>query len=184
MADQPNRNQLAETGVGALVLAAAAAFLIYALAHAGGFGGRGGYTLTAQFGQVGALASGADVRLAGVKIGTVTGIELDSKTFLAKTSMAIDSDVQLPADSTVKITQDSLLGGDHLSIEPGGSLQNMKPGAQFENTQGAVDLFGLIGQVLRPPSAGGGASAGPASGAGAAGGAAAPATAAAGPGGG
>ncbi len=161
MADQTaNRGQWAETGVGAIVLAAAATFLIYALAHAGGFGGRSGYTLSAQFGQVGALASGADVRLAGVKIGTVTSIELDPKTFLAKTSMMIDTKVALPADSTVKITQDSLLGGDHLSVEPGGSLDNMKAGAQFQNTQGAVDLFGLIGQVLRPASGQGGAGSG------------------------
>jgi len=142
--------QWTETGIGALVLGAAAAFLIYALAHAGGLGGSSGYEVSAKFGEVGALASGADVRLAGVKVGTVTHIDLDPKTFMAKASMVIDPKIQLPTDSTVKITQDSLLGGQHLAIEPGGAADNMKPGAQFENVQGAVDLFGLIGQVLRP----------------------------------
>jgi phospholipid/cholesterol/gamma-HCH transport system substrate-binding protein len=142
--------QWTETGIGALVLAAAAGFLIYALAHAGGLGGSSGYEVSAKFGEVGALASGADVRLAGVKVGTVTHIDLDPKTFLAKASMVIDPKIQLPTDSTVKITQDSLLGGEHLAIEPGGSLDNMKAGSQFQNVQGAVDLFGLIGQVLRP----------------------------------
>lgn len=149
-----DREQWAETGVGALVLVAAAGFLVYALAHAGGFVGRGGYALSAKFGQVGALAPGADVRLAGVKIGTVSKIDLDPKTFLAVADMVIQPNVQIPADSTVKITQDSLLGGEHLAVEPGGSEQNLKPGGQFENTQGAVDLFGLIGQVIRPQGGG------------------------------
>jgi phospholipid/cholesterol/gamma-HCH transport system substrate-binding protein len=137
------------------VLLAAGLFLAYALAHTGGLMGQAGYSLTAQFGDAGALAPGADVRVAGVKVGTVTGVTLDPKTYQAKAALLIDKDIQLPEDSTVKITQDSLLGGEHLAVEPGGSLQNMKPGQAFQNTQGAVDLFGLIGQVLRPqtPSA-------------------------------
>ncbi len=144
-----DRSQWAETGVGAAVLIAAAGFLAYALANAGGVGG-GGYAVSARFGSVAGLAPGADVRVAGVKVGSVTAIQLDPKTFMAKASMSIDPKVQLPVDSTVKITQDGLLGGEHISVEPGGSLDNMKPGAEFENTQGSVDLFGLIGQVLRP----------------------------------
>jgi phospholipid/cholesterol/gamma-HCH transport system substrate-binding protein len=147
------REQWAEAGVGALVLAAAAAFLIYALSNAGEAGPRGGYPLTAKFGEAGALAPGADVRLAGVKIGSVSKIELDPKTFLAKTTLSIDPTVKLPSDSTVKITSDGILGGSHVSIAPGGAPDDMKPGAEFQNTQGAVDLFGLIGQAIRPAPA-------------------------------
>jgi phospholipid/cholesterol/gamma-HCH transport system substrate-binding protein len=154
--------QWTETGIGALVLAAAASFLVYALAHAGGFGGAHGYEVSAKFGEVGALAPGSDVRVAGVKVGTVSRIDLDPKTYMAKASMIIDSNIQLPTDSTVKITQDSLLGGEHLAIEPGGSLDNMKAGSQFQNVQGAVDLFGLIGQVLRPQGGAAKPDAGPA----------------------
>ena len=144
------REQWAEAGVGALVLAAAAAFLIYALSHVSGSSQRGGYPLLAKFGEAGSLAPGADVRLAGVKIGTVSKIELDPKTFLAKTTLSIDPTIKLPSDSTVKITSDGLLGGQHLSIAPGGAPEDLKPGAEFANTQGAVDLFGLIGQAIRP----------------------------------
>jgi phospholipid/cholesterol/gamma-HCH transport system substrate-binding protein len=154
------REQWAETGLGAVVLVAALGFLGYALAHAGGFGGSGGYQLKARFGEVGALEPGSAVSVAGVKVGTVTKVSLDPKTFLADAVMNINSGVQLPADSTVKITQDSLLGGQHLAIEPGGSMDNLKPGDTFQNTQGAVDLFGLIGQVLRPQSGGSGGGAG------------------------
>lgn len=147
-----SRSNWAETGVGAVVLAAAAGFLVYALS-AGAVGRHGGgYEVKARFGQVGALASGADVRLAGVKIGTVSRITLDPKTFLAEVDLSVDPAIKLPADSTAKITSDSLLGGSHIAIAPGGAVENLKPGAEIQNTQGAVDLFGLIGQVLRPQS--------------------------------
>jgi phospholipid/cholesterol/gamma-HCH transport system substrate-binding protein len=144
--------QWAETGVGAVVLVAAGVFLAYALGNAGGLKHGGGYDLVAKFGQVGSLAPGADVKVAGVKVGAVSKIVLDPKTFQAETHITVNNGVELPEDSTVKITSDSLLGGQHIAIEPGASLDNMKPGSQFQNVQGAVDLFGLIGQVLRPQS--------------------------------
>ena len=59
----------------------------------------------------------------------------------------------LPADSTAKITSDSLLGGVHVAIGAGGAAEDLKPGGEIENTQGAVDLFGLIGQAVRPAAA-------------------------------
>ena len=145
----------AETGVGAIVLAAAAGFLIYALGHATTGSQAGGYELVGRFGDVGALATGADVRVAGVKVGAVSRIELDPKTFLAKVHFTIDKGVKLPADSTAKITSSGLLGGQLVAIAPGGAADDMKPGAEFQNTQGAVDLFGLIGQFVRSPSANG-----------------------------
>ena len=152
-----NSEALAETAIGAVVLAAAAGFLVYALANAGGMTGGGGYTVLARFGQAGALAPGADVTVAGVKVGSVTKIELDPKTYLARTYININSDVKLPTDSTVKITSDSLLGGQHIAIAPGSAIENLKAGGEFENVQGAVDLFGLIGQVIRPQPAAGAA---------------------------
>lgn len=140
----------AETLVGAAVLGAAGLFLAYALG-VGGFGvAGGGYEVTARFGQVGGLEPGADVRLAGVKVGTVEAITLDPQTFLAVARIAMDDEVKVPADSTAKVASDGLLGGSHLAIAPGGSPENLQPGGQFENAQGAVDLFGLIGQMMRP----------------------------------
>lgn len=147
------RQQYAETGVGAAVILAAVVFLVYALSHAAPGAGAGTYSLIARFGQAGSLATGSDVKVAGVKVGSVTGITLDPKTFLAMTTISVRDDVKLPVDSSIKVTSDSLLGGQHVAIDPGGSAQDMKPGQEFANTQGAVDLFGLIGQVLRPPAA-------------------------------
>ncbi len=147
--------QWAETGVGAVVLAAAAGFLVYALGHAGFGRSGGGYELTARFGDVGSLAPGADVKVAGVKVGSVASIDLDPKSFLARARFLIQPQVKLPSDSTVKITSDSLLGGEHVVIAPGGAADDLKPGAEFANAQGAVDLFGLIGQMIRPQNGGG-----------------------------
>lgn len=141
--------------MGAAVLAAAAAFLLYAVSASGVGGGRG-YELTARFGQVGGLAPGADVRVAGVKVGSVRDVRLDSQTFLAKARLQLDPSVQLPADSTARIASDGLLGGAHVAIEPGAAEQSLVNGAEITNTQGAVDLFGLIGRAIRPsPPVGG-----------------------------
>src|SRR5580658_2909975 len=114
------REQWAETGVGAIVLIAATGFLIYSLTAGGPRQGHG-YAVEAKFGQVGALAPGAAVSVAGVKVGTVTSIDLDPKTFLAVVRLDLDPKVPLPEDSTAKITSDGLLGGAHIVIEPGGA---------------------------------------------------------------
>ena len=146
------REQWAEAATGLVVILLAAVFLVYSLT-VGGVGRKAGsYEVTAKFGEVGALAPGAAVSVAGVKVGAVSAIKLDPKTFLAVTKLSLDPSVKLPADSTAKITSDSLLGGAHIAIAPGGAQEDLKPGSEIENTQGSVDLFGLIGQFLRPQS--------------------------------
>jgi phospholipid/cholesterol/gamma-HCH transport system substrate-binding protein len=94
------------------------------------------------------------VSVAGVKIGTVSSITLDPKTFLAVVKLDLDPTVSLPSDSTAKITTDGLMGATHVVIEPGGASNALKADGEIENTQGAVDLFGLIGQFMRPPAPG------------------------------
>jgi phospholipid/cholesterol/gamma-HCH transport system substrate-binding protein len=144
------REQWAETGMGLAVIAVAASFLIYSLSVGGVGKARGAYDVTARFGEAGSLAPGASVSVAGVKVGTVSQITLDPKTYMAVTRLSLDPTVKLPSDSTAKITSDSLLGGMHVAIAPGASPDDLKAGGEIENTQGAVDLFGLIGQGLRP----------------------------------
>jgi phospholipid/cholesterol/gamma-HCH transport system substrate-binding protein len=144
------REQWAETGVGLVVIVLAAVFLVYSLSVGGLGRSSGQYEVTAKFGEVGALAPGAVVSVAGVKVGSVSRITLDPKTYLAVARLSLDPTVKLPSDSTAKVTSDSLLGGAHVAIAPGGAADDLKPGSEIQNTQGAVDLFGLIGQVLRP----------------------------------
>jgi phospholipid/cholesterol/gamma-HCH transport system substrate-binding protein len=146
------REPWTETIAGAVVLALAGAFLIYSLSVNGSWRGRDRYEVVAKFGEVGSLSTGAPVRVAGVKVGTVSRITLDPKTFLAVTRLSLDRDVKLPADSTARITGGTLLGESHVEISPGGADEALKPGAEIENTQGAVDIFNLIGQMIRPPA--------------------------------
>ena len=136
--------------MGVVVLALAAGFLIYSLSVGGVHMKSGNYEINAKFGEAGSLAPGAAVSVAGVKVGTVSQITLDPKSYLAITKLSLDPSVKLPADSTAKITSDSLLGGVHVAIAPGGAMEDLKAGGEIENTQGAVDLFGLIGSVMRP----------------------------------
>ena len=147
------RENWAETIVGALVLIGAGVFLAYLMTtgHVGAT--TGGYAVTARFGQVGSLEEGDDVRVAGVRVGQVSHVKLDPKTYFAATELTIDKGVNLPSDSTAKITSDGLLGGVHVSVEPGAAEDMLKPGGEIVNTQGAVDLFGLIGQVIKPQPA-------------------------------
>jgi phospholipid/cholesterol/gamma-HCH transport system substrate-binding protein len=148
------REQWAETAMGVVVLALAAGFLTYSLSVGGVHMKNGAYEIRAKFGEAGSLAPGAAVSVAGVKVGTVSQVTLEPKTFLAVAKLSIDPTVKLPSDSTAKITSDGLLGGAHVAIAPGAAMDDLKPGGEIENTQGAVDIFGLIGSVIRPQGGG------------------------------
>ena len=139
-----------ETAVGFVVLALAGLFLAYSLGVANGGRSGHGYEVTAKVGDVGSLAPGSKVTVGGVKIGSVTAVSLDPKSYLAVSHLSVDIAVPLPTDTTAKITSDGLLGGEHVALTPGGAMDNLKAGDEITNTQGAVDLFGLIGSFIRP----------------------------------
>lgn len=144
-----SQNDLVETGFGALVLIAAIGFIVYALGNSDRRP-PAGYEVAARFGQVGSLAPGSAVRVAGVKIGSVESVSLDPKSFLAVVRLNLDPAIKIPVDSSAKIASDGLFGGAHIAIEPGGSPDSLARGGELQNTQGAVDLLGMIGQGLRP----------------------------------
>jgi phospholipid/cholesterol/gamma-HCH transport system substrate-binding protein len=147
------RSHWGETAMGFVVLLLAALFLAWSLGVTQAGRGIGGYQVSAKFGDVGGLQPGAKVSLAGVKVGSVSAVRVDPKSFLAVVELSLNGDVHLPADSTAKVTSDGLLGGAHIALTPGGAEDNLKAGGEIENTQGSVDLFGLIGQVMRPHAA-------------------------------
>jgi phospholipid/cholesterol/gamma-HCH transport system substrate-binding protein len=139
--------RLVETLIGAIVLIVAAAFFYYAYTRSN-VHTVSGYMLNARFGSVGSLAVGSDVRVSGIKVGTVTHEDLDPQTYLATVQMSIDPKIQVPDDSAVRIAQDGLLGGNYLVIEPGGSDDMLRPGGTIAHSQGAVDLLSLVGQAI------------------------------------
>jgi phospholipid/cholesterol/gamma-HCH transport system substrate-binding protein len=142
------QNNLVETLIGAVVLVVAGAFLVFAYSNVGLGAGTGGYDLKARFERVDGLVTGADVRMSGIKIGSVTSQVLDPKTYSAIVNFSVAGDVRLPEDSAAKITSDGLLGGAYLSLEPGGSDRMLAPGGEIRLTQGSVNLIDLIGKAI------------------------------------
>ena len=137
----------AETIIGALVVAVAACFLVFATMRTG-TGSLSGYELNAHLPKVDGLGVGTDVRLAGIKVGSVSDMTLDPRTYLVAVHMNIRDDIKIPVDSTLLVTSAGILGSSYLSITPGGDDKMMAPGAYFENAQGSIDLNGLIGRFM------------------------------------
>jgi phospholipid/cholesterol/gamma-HCH transport system substrate-binding protein len=132
---------------GLLVLVVAAGFLAYALATSGA-ASVPGYSLSAEFDRIDGLTVGSDVRMAGVKVGSVTATSIDPKTYLADVGFTVQKDIQLPTDSSASIASQSLLGGKYLSLVPGGSEQMIAPGGRVTITQGSVSLEDLLGKFI------------------------------------
>ncbi len=141
-------NQLVETIVGAFVIAIAAGFLFFAYSSSGLSRGQGGYKLVAEFESVDGINVGSDIRLAGIKIGSVVGQKLSPETFQATITMSIDKEIKLPDDSTARVTSEGLLGEKFISIEPGGSQDKLADGGTLQYTQGAIDLWGLVSKFM------------------------------------
>ena len=140
-------------GAGAFVLLgfAALAFLTTQTTNHGIHLGakRSVYAVTAKFDNIGDLKVGAPVSMAGVEVGRVTRIDLDTKQFKALVSMQLDSKYnQIPSDSDASIYTQGLLGGKFIGLTAGGSDTYLKNNDQIGFTQSALVLENLIGQVL------------------------------------
>jgi phospholipid/cholesterol/gamma-HCH transport system substrate-binding protein len=140
-------NSAVETLIGAAVIAIAVAFLTFAYSSTGA-GSITGYEVTAKFNRADGVNVGTDVRLSGIKVGTVARMALDPMTYNAVVTIALQSNVKLPDDSSARITSEGLLGNQYISIEPGGSQMSIASGGEIENTQGSVDLIGLVSKAM------------------------------------
>jgi phospholipid/cholesterol/gamma-HCH transport system substrate-binding protein len=130
------------TGLG--VLAVAAGFVAYAAGGTGIAPRSDSYLLTASFRSAEGISVGTDVRMSGVKIGSVTALELNPETYFADATVSVRKGIAVPDDSTILVTSEGLLGGAFVEIQPGGSPIDLAPGAEIENTQGAVSVISLL----------------------------------------
>ena len=128
---------IVETIVGALVLLVAGVFVFYAFAKSDR-SGPNGYEVSARFDRIDGLKRGADVTVSGVKVGSVTGFDLDRKTYEAVVRMMVSSSVSLPLDTNAKVVSESLLGGMVVILEPGSETKMIQPDGEIKKTQGAV----------------------------------------------
>lgn len=148
---------LIETLLGAVVLGVAGLFLAFAYTTAD-LGRTGGYEVEADFTTVGGLKVGNDVRMAGIKIGSVVRQELNPQTYLARVTLSVDPSIELPVDTSATIASEGLLGGNYVDLAPGGDTTMLKPGGKIQYTQDAVDMVQLLGKFIFSAGSGGTAS--------------------------
>ncbi len=141
------KRSFAEIATGAGVLLVAVGFLAYALVNTGR-GGVGGMTLSANFDNVGGISAGSDVRLAGVKVGSVTDLHIDPRTFQAILAMTVRPDLKLPTDTSAVVSTGGLLGGQFITLAPGGATQDLADGGTIAITQSATNLEDLLGKFI------------------------------------
>ena len=136
-----------ETIVGALVIFIAVSFFYFAYTIPG-VKNINGYSISATFNKVSGLVNGAEVRLSGIKIGTISSQNLDLETYDAVVFMTISEEIKIPEDSSAKITSQGLLGTNYIEIEPGWSDTMLMDGEVIELTQGSVDIMDLLGKAV------------------------------------
>jgi phospholipid/cholesterol/gamma-HCH transport system substrate-binding protein len=88
------------------------------------------------------------IRLAGVQVGTVAAVRIDPETYRAVLTFTVQPSVKLPSDSSAEITSESLLGGNSLSLQPGGSEKMLANGGEVTITQSPVSIEQLLGKFI------------------------------------
>lgn len=138
---------LVETLMGAVVLVVAGMFLVFAYSMADIRPVRG-YTVTAKFQSIDGVRLGTDVKLAGIKVGSVVGQALDPQTYEAVLTLSIDAHIKLPRDTSAQITSEGLLGGTYIALSPGAEDRMLAAGGEIRHTQSPVNLVQLLGRFI------------------------------------
>lgn len=136
-----------ETVLGAVVLLVAGAFLFFAI-NVAQVKAVTGYDLQANFLSVGGLSAGSDVRINGIKVGTVKGRSLDPQTFEAVVQMSITPDVRLPKDTVATIGSEGILGGKYVRLKPGKSAEMLGAGGKIGKTEDFKSLEDQVGEII------------------------------------
>ncbi len=142
------RENFGEALVGLFVVLFAVWFVWFAWLKTGGGARSDAIHVTALFPNSTGINVGSEVRVAGMKVGTVTNQQLDPQSFQVKTVLALDPKVKLPADSSAAISSEGFLGATFVALIPGGDTVTLKEGDTIADTQGAMDLMSMVGQFI------------------------------------
>jgi phospholipid/cholesterol/gamma-HCH transport system substrate-binding protein len=136
--------------VGIFVVAgiAALAMLAMKVGNLGTYDMSETYQVHAYFTNVGGLKPKASIKSAGVLVGRVTGITLDTQRYEADVEMSLDKRYQFPKDTFASILTSGLLGEQYIGLVPGGDSEMLKNGDQIKMTQSAVVLENLISKFI------------------------------------
>lgn len=141
------KRSLVETFLGGLVVVVAVGFFVFAL-QATEVGAVDGYGLKARFLRVGGLEVGSDVRISGVKVGTVTDRQLDTESFEAVVLFTVSSDLRLPADTQAVVTSEGLLGNKYLRLIPGSAAETVAEGGEIAQTRDYRTLEDTVSEII------------------------------------
>ena len=143
------QNRTFEIAVGFFVIFTSIWFFLYAYNKTGGsVSASNSYTLHAKFDNVDGVAPGTEVKISGVKVGSVSSVSIDKQTFLADVVLSISNDTVLPTDTEASVASNGILGNKYIQISPGLDEQKLQPGAEIIKTRGAQSLESLISQFL------------------------------------
>ncbi|WP_337997287.1 outer membrane lipid asymmetry maintenance protein MlaD [Oleispirillum naphthae] len=141
------RKQVMESIMGAVVLLVAGYFLVFAYTSAQVREVQG-YHVRANFLKVGGLRVGSDVRISGIKVGSVIDQRLDQDTYEAALTLSIRPDVRLPADTVASIATQGLMGDKYIRLEPGTMQERLKNGDVLKNTRDFKSLEDTVGEFI------------------------------------
>ena len=133
-----------EIAVGGVVLALAVGFAVFLAQSTGLSGSSSSYPISASFRSAEGISVGTDIRLAGVKIGAISDLKLNSETYRAESILSFRNDVRIPDDSALVVASEGLLGGSFIEVIPGASFDYLEAGDEIIDTQGSVSLIQLL----------------------------------------
>jgi len=136
-----------ETVLGAVVLVVAGMFVYFAYTTAEVQAVKG-YEVTAAFYKIGGLNKGSDVRVSGIKVGTVSSQGLDPDTFDAVVKMSISSGIKLPTDTVASVASEGMLGGKYVRLEPGTEKTYIEDGGAIAKTKDFRSLEDQVGEII------------------------------------
>ncbi|MGB0750098.1 MAG: MlaD family protein [Magnetospiraceae bacterium] len=138
--------EIREIAVGAVLFLALAVLILFSYGREPEIGS-GGYRLQAVFERVDGLELGAEVRLSGITVGRVVAMALDEH-FRAEVTVEVQSALGLPEDTSASIQSDSLFGGKHVVLEPGGAEENLPDGGHIDMTQQSLVMEDLLNMII------------------------------------
>lgn len=141
------KHNIFEVIVGTFVLLCAAIFFIFSFQQSN-ISTSNTYQIVAEFDNIGEIGNGSDVKVSGVKIGTVDKQTLNPETYRAKVTLNIYNNIELPTDSSAKIASSGLLGGKFISIEPGADEEILEDDDLIIFTQSSVNFEELLGKFI------------------------------------
>lgn len=141
------RRNLIETILGGVVLVVAAFFLIFAYSNAS-LRTVQGNEYVAKFNRIDGINPGSDVKLSGIKVGTIKSLSIDPATFVAVVRLTVDRSIALPTDSSAEVASEGLFGSKYVSLVPGAEDKKIAPGGEIRFTQGPINLEEMIGQFM------------------------------------